>query len=184
MRNRALLPLLTVLAVIACQKTPVEKTTDTGATIVTEAPAPMQTPPLTATQAAAVPPPAGAVLASQDTNTGAVAEITEFRRKGNTLTAKVRFVNRGSADSKQDISWSEAYLLDANAGKKYEVLKDEKGSYIATLVQGWGSKWWDTIEPGQTRTIWMKFPAPPAEVKTITLQIPGAAPFEDVAIQD
>jgi hypothetical protein len=30
----------------------------------------------------------------------------------------------------------------------------------------------------------MKFPAPPAEVKAVTLQVPGVQPFEDLAIQD
>jgi hypothetical protein len=30
----------------------------------------------------------------------------------------------------------------------------------------------------------MKFPAPPVEVKAITLQIPKTPPFEDLAIQD
>ena len=186
MRNRGFLPLLVIMA-LACQKTPAEKTTDTGATIVTEATAPMQTPaPTTAPQpaATAAAPAAGGVLSSQESTTGAMAEITEFRRKGNTLTAKVRYANRGTSDSKQDISWSSVYLLDTGAGKKYEVLKDEKGAYIATLTQGWNEKWWDTVKPGESRTIWMKFPAPPPEVKAITLQIPGAPPFEDVPIQD
>ena len=32
--------------------------------------------------------------------------------------------------------------------------------------------------------LWMKFPAPPADVKTISLSLPNMPPFDDVAIQD
>ena len=128
---------------------------------------------------------AGAVLASEETNwPGITAEVTEFRRKGNTLTAKVRLRNGGTAKSTPDIKYAEVYVLDTNAGKKYEVLKDEKGSYIAALRQGWPERWYEELKPGETRAIWMKFPAPPAEVKTATLQVPNTPPFEDLAIQE
>jgi len=110
--------------------------------------------------------------------------LTEYRRKGNTHTAKVRFRNHGSADPEPDIKYEEAYLMDAAAGKKYSVLKDENGSYIAALRQGWKDRWYDKIPAGQDMVVWMKFPAPPAEVKAITLQLPGVPPFDDLAIQD
>ena len=129
--------------------------------------------------------PAATVLAAQETNwPGIVAEVTEFRRKGNTVTAKVRLRNGGSERQESEIQYNEVYLMDAAAGKKYEVLKDEKGSYIAYLTPGWPARWYGKIEPGNAVTLWMKFPAPPAEVANITLQIPGMAPFEDLAIQN
>ncbi|HEX7181928.1 MAG TPA: hypothetical protein VF756_08810 [Thermoanaerobaculia bacterium] len=129
--------------------------------------------------------PGATAFASQETNwSGVIAEVTEFRRKGNTLTAKVRLRNQGSAEVQPEIIYKEAYLMDLGAGKKYEVLKDEKGTYIAALRQNWGDRWYEELQPGQAMTIWMKFPAPPADVKTVTLQIPGAPPFEDLPIQD
>jgi hypothetical protein len=126
------------------------------------------------------------VIAREDTNwPGIVAEVTEFRRKGNTLTAKIRLKNEGGdAEAQPDIKYSEAYLMDAAGGKKYEVLKDEKGSYIAALRSGWDDRWYEKVAPGEQRVIWIKFPAPPPDVTSITLQIPGAPPFEDLAIQD
>ena len=153
-------------------------TTTTSAPVAAPAPAPTPAPVSTA--------PAAGALATQETNwKGIVAEVTEFRRKGNTLTAKVRFTNRGSEDSKAEIVFKEAYLIDTAGGKKYEVLKDEKGTPIASLTQGWNDRWYDNhIKPGDAQTIWMKFPAPPAETKAITLQIPNTPPFEDVTIQD
>jgi len=129
--------------------------------------------------------PAGAVIASQDTNwPGVVAEVTELRRKGNTLTAKVRLRN-GSTDNQQvEVRFDEVYLMDAANAKKYEVLRDEKGAYIADLRSGWNDRWYDTLKPADAHLLWIKFPAPPPEVTAITIQLPNTPPFEDLAIQD
>jgi len=131
------------------------------------------------------PAMAGAVLASQESNwSGVVVEVTEFRRKGPTLTARIRLRNQGTDKSRAEVHYDEAYLMDPGAGKKYEVLKDEKGTYIAALRSGWSDRWYDDLEPTQSMTLWMKFPAPPPEVTTATLQIPSVPPFEDLPIQD
>lgn len=135
-----------------------------------------------ATPAAAAP---ATVLAVQETNWPAVvAEVTELRRRGNTLTARLRLTNQGDAVAEPDVSYNEVYLMDAAAGKKYEVLRDENGTYIAGLRSGWNNRWYQKLDPGQAFTIWMKFPAPPPEVRTITLQVPGMTPFEELPIQD
>lgn len=172
---------------------------ESGPAVAAEAPAPaplptseplIQQPAVAAGTAASAPAPAapvaaGPAIASQETNwQGIVAEVTEFRRKGNTLTAKVRFRNQGTENPEPDIQYKEVYVMDAAAGKKYEVLKDEKENYIAALNPGWPARWYKRINPGESQTIWMKFPAPPPEVKAITLQLPGMPPFEDVPIQD
>lgn len=135
--------------------------------------------------APAASPSPGTVLASQETNwTGVVAEVTEFRRKGNTLTAKVRLRNQGSEKVQSEVIYKEVYLMDLAAGRKYQVLQDEKGAYIAGLKSGWNDRWYGDLGPGESYTLWAKFPAPPAEVKSVTLQVPGMPPFEDLAIQD
>ena len=136
-----------------------------------------------ATSAAAQQP--AAPLASQETNwSGIVADVTEFKRKGNTLTAKVKLRNTGSAKTRAEINYDGVYLLDTGAGKKYEVLKDEKGVWIAALRPGYNDRWFEELEPNDSRTIWMKFPAPAADVTAITLQLEGMAPFDDIGIQD
>lgn len=145
------------------------------------APAPGPAPPA----AGAAPPPAGAVLAAQETNwPGIVAEVTEFRRKGSTLTARVRFNNQGTDAAEPNVIYGEVYVMDLAAGRKYEVLRDEQGRYIAALRSGWNDRWYQKIEPGNSMTIWMKLPAPPTEVREVTLQVPGVPPFEDLAIQE
>lgn len=153
-----------------------EATTETGG-LGAAAPA------ASAPSAAAAGP--AAVIAAQETNwPSIVAEVTELRRRGNTLTARVRLTNRGGEPSEADISYDEVYLMDADAGKKYEVLRDEQDRYIAGLRSGWDNRWYQTLEPGQAFTVWMKFPAPPPEVRAVTLQVPGMPPFEELPIQD
>ena len=197
MRTRDFLFAVTVVLVLTagCKGREPESQQATPAS-ATPAPAtaPATAPPATTTPppAAATPPPpvttaaapAGA-LASQQTNwPGIAADITEFRRKGSTLTARVVFRNGGTAAAEPDIHYNEVYVMDAAAGKKYEPLKDERDNYIAALRSGYRDRWYETLAPGASYTIWVKFPAPPPEVKTVTLQLPGMPPFEDLAIQD
>jgi hypothetical protein len=195
MSRRVLLFALGAALIFGCKKetTPVTvtsqtqttQTTQTTAVTTTTATAPVPAPVPTSQPATPAPQPAGSVLASQETNwKGIHADVTEFRRKGNSLTAKVRFTNRGVEGSRPDIIWKDVYLIDTGAGKKYEVLRDEKSAYIASRNSGWNDRWYETVEPNQSLTVWMKFPAPPPEVKAITLQLPNTPPFEDVTIQD
>ena len=107
-----------------------------------------------------------------------MAEVTEFRRKGNTLTAIVRLRNQGTGTAVIQVTWGQAYVLDEAHAKKYEVLKDEKDVYIATPYGTEG------LVGDGTLTAWMKFPAPPIEVRTATIAIPQIPPFEDLPIQD
>lgn len=132
---------------------------------------------------AQAPPPA-APLAVQDTNDGLVAEVTEFKRRGNTLTAKVRFRNAGTDEVTIDLEYGKTYVLDAGGGKKYEVLRDDEKNYIAAIGKSYSDRYWEGIEPGEQKVVWMKFPAPPPEVKVATLQIDEAPPFDDLPIQD
>ena len=127
----------------------------------------------------------GAPIASQETNwTGVTAEVTEFKRKGNTLTAKVRLKNGGSAKAAPHVDQRKTYVLDSNAGKKYEVLKDDAGVYVASLTGSSPDVFSEDIAAGQSKLIWMKFPAPPATTKAATLHIEGVPPFEDLPITD
>jgi hypothetical protein len=199
--NRRLILIASVFVlVLFCSKAPETATTATApapATTSTQAAAPAPAPATapSTTQAAATPPAAvstapaaaaaGGSLQSQETNwPGVTAEVTEFRRKGNTLTGKVRLTNKSATRVSVEILWSEVSLVDTAGGKKYEVLKDEKGTYIASTRAGWTDRWGEWIEPATSQVIWMKFPAPPPEAKAITLQLPKTPPFDDLQIQD
>jgi hypothetical protein len=77
----------------------------------TSAPAP-------APQPAPAPNPAagGTSSASHETNwPGVTAEVTEFVRKGNTLTAQVRFRNLGTKSQVALIGFDDVYVVDEGA---------------------------------------------------------------------
>ena len=188
-RSFVIVSLITLLVSCKAQETTSStastSTTATQVTATTAAPVTTTTAATTQTTAAVAPAPAGTSLASQETNwPGITAEVTEFKRKGNSLTAKIRLTNKGTADVQPAVEWRDVALVDATGGKKYEVLKDEKGGVIASTRSGWNDRWYESISPNQSQIIWMKFPAPPPEVKTITLQMPKMPPFDDLTIQD
>jgi hypothetical protein len=126
----------------------------------------------------------GTVLASHETKwPGVMVEVTELVRKGNALNAKLRFTNKGTKEVKPDFYYRDTYALDEN-NKKYEVLKDDKGAYLGSHGSGYTYWWGEMMEPGGSRTVWMRFALPPAEVTVVTLQVGTMEPFEDVRIQN
>jgi hypothetical protein len=161
---------------------------DTGsAAAVTQAVTPETAAALDTAPAAtpAMEAPAGDVAAGgQETKwSGVIAEVTELRRRGNAVSAKLRFSNRGSKTAQPEISYKDTYLLDPD-NNKFEVLKDTAGHYLAALRSGYSDRWYDVIESGASQTVWMRFSAPPAGVTAVSLQLPGVEPFEDLQIAE
>lgn len=146
-----------------------------------------ETTPVSATAAAAAagPAPRGTPLAGvpaiETKWPGVTAQITELTRKGNMVSAKVRFTNKGSKQARPSFYYHNTYLLDRNS-KKYEVLKDEKGTYLGSLSSGLYNWWGENLDPGTSQNVWMRFPAPIA-AGPLTLQIDGLDPFEDVQVR-
>ncbi|HEY8712518.1 MAG TPA: hypothetical protein VIM68_06570, partial [Thermoanaerobaculia bacterium] len=96
--------IVSLITLLASCKGSTETSTSTVTTSTTATQA-------SATTAAPAPAPTGTSLASQQTNwPGIIAEVTEFRRKGNTVTAKVRLVNTGAEKIDPEIFWQEVSL--------------------------------------------------------------------------
>jgi len=144
---------------------------------------------------ALVPAPAGAApaeaLASASTNwPGVELDLMSVERKGNVLTVKWAVTNGG--EERQSVSFgltakATTYLVDEENGTKYYALTDQDGNALASehdYIDGdtWGIT--DTLEPGSTARYWAKFPAPPPEVKTLTVLFDRTEPFEEVPITD
>ncbi|MGQ0594410.1 MAG: hypothetical protein ACT4QB_17730 [Gammaproteobacteria bacterium] len=139
--------------------------------------------PATSAQA---PPAPGAVLASQDTNVaGVVGEIVECKRKEGVLTIKLRFRNTGAeAASFYMIDGQNYDAQYVTAGsKKYFVLRDSEKVPLAPQPNG-GGNIRVSLAPDATWTWWAKYPAPPAEVKSVSYFTSVAPPFEDIPITD
>lgn len=116
--------------------------------------------------------------------------LMAVERKGNVLTLKWAVTNGG--DERTSVrfgltSQATSYLVDEENGTKYYVLTDQDGNALAT-EHAWidGNTWGvtDTLEPGATARYWAKFPAPPPEVKTLTVMFDQTEPFEEVPITD
>ena len=126
-------------------------------------------------------------IQSQDTNVGGlVADITQCKRKDGVLSLKVRL--RNTSGKKVNISFTDGlraydkYYLTAG-DKKYFVLRDTEDKPLATNENGDGYTNIDIDKDG-SYTWWAKYPAPPADVTSITFYTAFAPPFEDLPITD
>ena len=134
--------------------------------------------------AAAGAPQAPAVLQGQETNIpGVVAELTECRSRDGVLSVKVRL--RNTSEKAADVTLIanrnyDDYYVTAGS-KKYYVLRDTERDPLAVGADGFGYVR-VSLAKGATYTWWAKYPAPPADQKTINYVMPIAAPFEDVPI--
>lgn len=74
-------------------------------------------------------------------------------------------------------SWNltKVYLLDLQNKKKYFILTDSEKQPLSSR----GGK---KLQAGAKISLWAKFPAPPASVTKITVEVPNTAPFEDLVI--
>ena len=129
------------------------------------------------------------VIQTQDAKTsGIVAELTQCKRSDGVLSIKVRFRNTSNnrihltiLDPVSGAALEKFYLTAGK--KKYFILKDSEGTYLAPAPGGNGLLDVD-LGPGESFPWWAKFPAPPVEEKKIGLMTPLTSPFEDVPITD
>lgn len=126
-----------------------------------------------------------AVVATGELADGEKLEITEVKRtSGDTVTLKLKITNTGSDElnlgTLGDGDWynwnlAKVFLLDLPNKKKYFVLRDSEEQPLT-------SKGKTKLKPGAQISLWAKFPAPPSGVEKITVEVPSAAPFEDLPI--
>jgi hypothetical protein len=112
-------------------------------------------------------------------------------RKGSVLTVKWQVKSAAAAASAVYFNLSgknmSTYLLDEESGTKYYALTDKEKNTLASEHQYIGSDAYgisDSLDPGATARYWVKYPAPPAAVKSINLFFTNSDPFEGVAITD
>ncbi len=130
---------------------------------------------------AAAPPQAkpGSVIASAQysNDPNLRCDVLEVKRvSGGALLARWRFVNTGAKPVAYDFSWDDIYYIDPAGNKKYNFLTID-GKRIL-------DQWWGTLQPGEQRVVWAKYPAPPATSKRISLNVPKFAPFEDIPVSE
>ncbi|MEM8777516.1 MAG: hypothetical protein AAGF26_01325 [Cyanobacteria bacterium P01_G01_bin.49] len=117
-------------------------------------------------------------------------ELLSAKVTGQILTVTIRYVpgeNASFASTNYPIK-EVSYIEDATA-KQYSVLQDESGLYLASPKSNTSSQRRGEMinlgvsSSGGPKIAWFKFPAPPSEAQTISINIPEVAPFDGVAIQ-
>ncbi len=117
------------------------------------------------------------------------ADVLKANVREGILTIVLAYRNNGKENAKIQYALNDVYYIDDVEKKKYHVLKDSKGEWIAAPVArgslgfeaGWGAAPVE-IPSGGKKAVWFKFPAPADRVQTVNLVIPDVLPFEKLAI--
>ena len=130
-------------------------------------------------------------IASGSTNwPGITIDLMSVERKGSILTVKWAVKSAAAKTDTVQFQLTGAkkttYVLDEESGTKYYALTDKEGNVLASEHEytGDGHGISDYLEAGATNRYWAKFPAPPAEVKSINVFFTNSEPFEGVPITD
>jgi hypothetical protein len=137
------------------------------------------------------PAPVATAIAVQDHEVeGVEVALLEVKRaSGNTVTIRWQYrnktnekklLNHGANMGMDSYRFAkDVYFLDPSQ-KKYVVLKDAQGIPFAAKHDQFAFAL--NMAPNQTVTTWAKFPAPPGDVEKVNVFLPGAPPFEDIAL--
>ena len=127
-------------------------------------------------------PGAADVIQTQSAITGDVeVDVIKSAAKEGILTIQLAYRNKGNAEAALLYEWSTVYFLDTQDKKKYQILKDSQGVFLAAPDDGY-HRINTKVPPGGKLIVWFKFPAPPATTTKVNLVVPGVLPFEDLPI--
>jgi hypothetical protein len=129
-------------------------------------------------------PPAGGdkPLGTAKFQKGLVIDVTDVQRTSDGYL-KVSFQVRNPTDESVTHTISgvsfipEAYYVDVGPKTKHQIVRDDRGNYVAAPVPGT-----ITLGPGEKAEYWAKFGAPGKGVKKITLYFRQAEPIEDIRV--
>lgn len=162
-------------ALSACNVKPNEA--ENGATAATSAASAETANPTAATPAPA-PAPINAIQ-TQPGPHGSTAMLERVAVTGNIMTVQLR-LSGGTRDSEL-AKLEEVSVIDDATSNRIGVLKDSEGKWMASPIFVENNL---RLETGRDAPsiVWLKFPAPPATSPTISINIPGIAPFDGVPV--
>ncbi len=125
------------------------------------------------------PASVGGLQARRTVVPGVMADLLDARREEGALLVTIRF--RNSSESEADLPAAAAGYAgwSLRAGEReWPLLRDEGGELRAS------GELPARLAPAESRLWRGEFQAPPPDVETFALEIPGVEPFEGVPIQD
>jgi hypothetical protein len=125
------------------------------------------------------------VIATRQGPDGLEVDLARVGVTGDLMTIELRYRN-----STVDAIWLNTFSLnqvsfiDDATSRRYSVVKDQSGQYMASPLSGGGG----FIEAHYVKEkgysiVWFKFPAPPPTTQTISINIPKVSPFDGIRIQ-
>jgi hypothetical protein len=155
--------------------------------VVRQTPAPKSS----ATPAPAQTLPSGnAVIATRLGAGGLEVDLMRAGVTGDLFAVELRFRNSNKGyGNHRDIQFpiEQVSLVDDATSRRYSVLKDQTGQYMAAPMIDWEGKPIQSIylriDPESDGIMWFKFPAPPPQAQTVSINIPRIAPFDNIRIQ-
>jgi hypothetical protein len=111
---------------------------------------------------------------------GISMELTSVQKTGDTIMIRFKYISardkptRIDGETHQQVS--EMYYVDSKNKKKYLIIQDTENHPLSSALI------YFEVGPGETKSAWAKFAAPPPDVTAISVYIPGAPPFENVPI--
>jgi hypothetical protein len=124
-------------------------------------------------------------IATRQGPNGLEVDLTRVGFAGDLMTVELRYRNPTAKEIWLDIfSLEQVSFIDDATSKRYSVVKDQSGQYIASPL--YGSQ--GSINPHYVKEmgysiVWFKFPAPPTTTQTISINIPNVSPFDGIRIQ-
>lgn len=185
--NKPLIALSMMLLglVAGCGQKPADETTST--TVSTAAPvasAPAETGVVRA-EAAPAPTPAKPALDTQPGPKGTQVALTKALVNGDILTVELQYGLNPKSESSPILyeKVEQVNYIDDATSKKYGVLKDQEGAYMASPLHSSNTEVRIETSTASPAIATFKFPAPPASSKTISLSIPEVGSFNGIAVQ-
>ena len=147
-------------------------------------PAPETSPPAVPMQ------PASSAIQTQMAMSGEIeVDVVKADVREGILTVVLAYRNNGTEKAGIQYDLGDVYYIEDIEKKKYQVLRDSQGNWIAAPVArgmiaiGYGGGAFAVgIPPVGKTAVWFKFPAPADNVESINLIIPNVLPFERLAL--
>jgi hypothetical protein len=128
------------------------------------------------------------VIATRPGSGGLEVDLTDVAVSGDIVTVSLRYRNlQVDFGATVDFPIEQVSITDDATSRRYGVLKDQAGQYMASPLSSNNSIRFTVVSekafPGSYEVAWFKFPAPPPEAQTISINVPKVAPFDKIRIQ-
>jgi hypothetical protein len=175
-RSLALLGLCSAALLTACGPKPADTpagntTTPPEGTVTREEVKPEAPPPAPITQP---------VIQTQPGPHGSTVTLNKATVTGDVLTIQLTYGPVQGFHS-QYLKLDEVSLVDDATAQRISVLKDNADNWLAAPLAS-GGKALNVVLGDTPAIVWFKFPAPPATSKTVSLNLPEAAPFDGIPV--